>query len=75
MISIFELIKDFELSPVQLAKYLWHDLTFCGPDEECHYLSSLDPDYLEALGKHIILMSDRMRLEQAETTNEVEYTA
>jgi hypothetical protein len=66
MISIFELIRDFDLTPQQLAKYLWQDIVFCGPDEECHYLNSLTPEHLEALAELIAIKASQMRLEQSE---------
>lgn len=66
MITIFDLINEFEILPNQLAKFLWGDLTYCGPDEECHYLTSLTPEQLEALGELIAIKASQKRLEQSE---------
>ena len=58
MTSIQELVEVFQISPQQLAEYLWRDCVFSIPDECCEYLESLTPAQLRAFGNLILAEAD-----------------
>lgn len=48
MPDIHSFVDLFEITPHQLASFLWRDCTFCLPDCDCEYLESLTPSQLRA---------------------------
>jgi hypothetical protein len=54
MMTLRDCIDYFQLSPPQVANFLWMDLVFSYPDEECHSLCELSAEHLKALGEYLI---------------------
>ena len=58
MNSFQDIIQSFELTPHQVAAYLWRDCVFSVWDGDCEYLESLTPSQLRAFGNLVLAEAD-----------------
>ena len=58
-----DIVANFELTPHQVAAYLWRDAVFSTWDGDCEYLESLTPEQLKAFGE-LILAEASMKEEE-----------
>ena len=58
--SFFDIVNEFRLSPIQIANFLWGDVVFQGPNEECHYLKELTPEQIRGFGEFLLIKADEI---------------
>ena len=58
MTTIQDIVAAFQISPQQLAEYLWRDCVYSVIDCDCEYLETLTPSQLRAFGNLVLAEAD-----------------